>query len=73
MRPTWWFATRRWFDGLVFFVLIANLIPILWELVLEVNGELGSAEEDIFIIVNSVFLGFYLFEYAVKVRSSVWR
>lgn len=64
VRPFWFLATRTWFDGLITFIVMLNLIPIFWELAYY------SHEHDFeFFIVNIVFMGIYILEFLIKVSK----
>lgn len=70
----WWLATKSWFDYLITSLVILNMIPAIWQLILE--SKYDQCELDwmsdydfAFRVCNLIFTAVYAFEFVVKVSS----
>lgn len=74
-EPFWWLTTRVWFDPIIHAIVLLNLIPVIWEVIIEMQPG-GSKNQELsnkFLYTNIAFTSIYLLEFILKLIGHGWK
>jgi len=61
---------KEWFDGVIYFLILLNMVPVVWEtrLIVDENHIFTFDETLMFVLANTVFVILFIIEFLIKVH-----